>query len=79
MDIDREDPYTGRIDGKTPGQPYEKQWYMIYFDVLNCNRLGNTVQFKKNIFTRTVYVFTRNEEGNRWNEPGYGWGTWEKL
>lgn len=76
MDIDREDPYTGRIDGKVPGQPYKKQWWMKYFDLLIH---GGTARFKKNRFTGAVYVFTRPNEGNRWNESGYGWGTWEKL
>ena len=32
-------------------------------------------------FTGAVYVFQSNvqKEGNRWNEPGYGWGVWIKL
>ena len=38
-------------------------------------------RFKKNRFTGAVYVFQSNvqKEGNRWNEPGYGWGVWIKL
>lgn len=76
MDIDRECPYTGTIDGKVPGQPYEKQWHMRYFTK---KLRQETAQFKQNRFTGAVYVFTRPEEGNRWNEPGHGWGTWVQL
>ena len=92
-DIDRMDDYTGLIDGRTPGQPYKKQWWMKYWDVeirqpyeldrkMRGNRACNEkARFKKNRFTGTVYVFCANvlPEGNRWNEPGYGWGVWEKL
>lgn len=92
-EIDCMDPYTGRIDGRTPGQPYEKQWWMRYWVVeiqrpseqdrkfygeRSCNVKA---YFKKNRFTGTIYIFQFNiqPEGNRWNEPGYGWGVWEKL
>ena len=92
-DIDREDPYTGKIDGKVPGQPYDKQWWMKYWEVeiskpseqdrkVYGDRACNVkARFKKNRFTGTVYVFRFNvqPEGNRWNEPGYGWGIWERL
>ena len=84
---------TGRIDGRTPSQPYEKQWWMTYWEVEISNpseqdrkaygdRARNVkARFKKNRFTGTVYVFRFNckPEGNRWNENGYGWGVWEKL
>lgn len=76
MDIDRMDGYSGRIDGKVPGQPYEKQWWMKYFTI---DVRGGCAMFKKNRFTGATYVFTRPAEGNRWNEPGYGWGTWVKI
>jgi hypothetical protein len=92
-DIDRVDTYTRNIDGRTPGQPYDRQWWMTYYDVeirqpseqdrkVYGERACNIkARFKKNIFTRTVYVFRHNvnPEGNRWNESGYGWGIWEKL
>lgn len=77
MDIDREDPYTGMIDGEVPGQPYDFQWWMYYYTV-NLGTFGE-VRCKKNIFTRRVYVFTRRPEGNRWNEFGYGWGRWVAI
>ena len=75
-DIDRMDDNTGLIDGVVPGQPYEKQWWMRYF---NIPIHGGTARFKKNRFTGATYLFTRPQEGNRWNEPGYGWGTWKRL
>ena len=75
-DIERENPYTGKIDGVTPGQPYAKQWWMHYFEI---KAPGGRIQFKRNRFTRTLYAFTIPDEGNRWNEPGYGWGTWIKV
>ena len=54
-------------------QPYEKRPWYVYFEV-------NGARFKKNIFTRKVYLFAFNQPtGNRWNEPGYGWGVWVPL
>ena len=92
-DIDRENPYTGKIDGKVPGQRYDKQWWMKYWEVeiskpseqdrkVCGDRACNVkARFKKNRFTGTVYVFRFNvqPEGNCWNEPDYGWGIWERL
>jgi len=92
-DLDRMDNYSGRIDGKIPGQPYDKQWWMKYWEVeisqpteaarkIHGDRACNVMaRFKKNRFTGAIYVFRANVRptGNRWNEPGYGWGIWEKL
>jgi hypothetical protein len=63
----------------TDNQPYEKQWWMIYFNREITE--GVLARFKKNIFTRAIYVFQANYRVpcNRWNEPGYGWGYWRKL
>lgn len=60
-------------------QPYERRWWCRYFSV--DIRVGITARFKKNIFTRATYVFRANckPSGNRWNEPGYGWGVWERV
>jgi len=38
-----------------------------------------TVGVKQNIFTGTVWIFTRPKTGNRLNEPGYGYGKWVKA
>ena len=91
-DIDRMSIH-GLIDGKAPGQPYKKQWWMRYWSVdiaqppdLYRERYGDracnvSARFKKNIFTGATYVFRANvmPTGNRWNEDGYGWGVWERL
>ena len=66
------------------GQPYDAQWYMQYFDVQIYEGdpyKPNIAMFKRNIFTRTLYIFQFNccETGNSWNERGYGWGVWKKL
>lgn len=75
-DIDRMCAYSGTVDGKHVGQPYDKQWWMHYFTVKSHPQ---DIRFKNNIFTGALFVFTRPEEGNRWNEPGYGWGTWKRI
>lgn len=91
-DFDRMSIY-GLIDGRIPGQPYKKQWWMRYWSVdisqppeLYLKQYGDracnvSARFKKNRFTGAIYVFRENVKttGNRWNEEGYGWGVWEKL
>ena len=77
---------------RDPRQPYKKQWWMKYWDVeinepsdLDRKFYGERAcnvkaRFKKNMFTGAVWVFCFNRpKGNRWNEPSYGWGVWEKL
>jgi hypothetical protein len=77
--------YMNKANNKIPGQPYQKQWWMRYWDVEIENQSGQIskvkARFKKNRFIGTTYVFRFNckPTGNRWNEPGYGWGIWEKL
>lgn len=92
-EIDHMDAYTGRINEEAPGQPYEKQWWMKYWEVeisqpseqdrkvYGDRACKVKARFKKNRFTGAIYVFRFNckPRGNRWNEPGYGWGIWEKL
>jgi hypothetical protein len=39
-------------------------------------------RFKRNRFTRTLYVFQSNcapDGQNTWNEPGYGYGKWKAV
>lgn len=64
-DIDRMNEYTGTIDGRAPGQPYERQWWYRYFEVEI--RQCVFARFKTNIFTRTTYIFRANCKpfGNR--------------
>lgn len=60
------------------GQPYKKQWWMQYH-LIPASHGEGFLGIKKNRFTGAVYVFTRPETGNRWNEPGYGYGCWVRL
>jgi len=64
------------------GQPYPRQWWCRYFNVPSephTQRPKSVAQMKQNRLTRRVYVFTMQPTGNRWNEPGYGWGRWLPL
>lgn len=70
-------------DDPRVGQPYPKQWWCRYVNVPggvhDPHVRGAQARLKQNRFTRRWYVFVHLDSGNRWNEPGYGWGRWVPL
>lgn len=70
-------------DDPRVGQPYAKQWWCRYVNAPvkphDPNPTQQTAALKQNRFTRQWFVFMHLPEGNRWNEPGYGWGRWVPL
>lgn len=64
-------------------QPYDRQWWCVYFDVPCVPGDGpqQVVRMKRNRITGRCFVFTRpaHDRRYRWNEAGYGWGVWKPL
>lgn len=57
----------------------ERSPFYQYFDVQI--RDGTKARFKRNKITGKVYLFQHNctQDGNSWNERGYGWGKWTPI